>query len=787
MLQLTRSLLTRTGLQKTPSGEALFLKHQRQVYSQTDRLFGNLMIFQWLFGIMIALVVSPRAWRGSESEVHIHVWAAILLGALINIFPIYLAFKRPGEVLTRHVIAVGQMLMSALLIHLTGGRIETHFHVFGSLALLASYRDWRVLVSGTVVVAIDHLVRGLYFPQSVFGVATASNWRWLEHAGWIAFEDAFLITACVRGTREMRNIARATAEMQASERRFRSICTASPVGVFKADADGKWVYANDVWANIAGLTSRFVPAEWLSVVSPEDRPALESAWKTAVQQGLPLAEECRILRPDGTVAWVQFRSNPLQDDDGEVLGHVGTIADVSQQKAADAELRREAYHDPLTGLPNRMAFLENLSRAMARSERREQYSFAVLFMDLDRFKVVNDSLGHIVGDELLTAVADRLGGCVRNEDMVARLGGDEFVVFCDDVGVPSAATTLAARIDQCFKEIFHIRGHEIYISASIGVAFSKPEYNAPEEMLRDADLAMYRAKSSTDHSYAIFDRQMHSAAVERLEVETDLRQGIEDDQFFLVYQPIVDLETGKVSGLEALLRWMHPRRGVLGPLDFIPIAEETGLIVPLGNIALRKACSWMAKLQRQGDAFKNLSIHVNLSCKQLSQPDLLERVEGALLESGLPADSLKLEITETVIMENPAKSARLLERLRSLGVRIQIDDFGTGYSSLSYLRDLPIDALKIDRSFACDQNSRGWALINAVIVLANGLGIEVIMEGVETESQAAALRSVGCRFAQGYHFSRPVEAPAAEALVLTSLAGRVQNSDGAAILELRES
>jgi diguanylate cyclase (GGDEF)-like protein len=656
----------------------LFTEHQQSIFKRTDRMFAALMVVQWLAGIAAALLISPKTWAGANSQTHIHVWLAVFLGGAISLFPIVLAVVRPGEASTRYVIATAQMLMSSLLIHLTGGRIETHFHVFGSLAFLAFYRDWRVLVPSTVVVAADHFFRGMFWPESVYGVLAVSNWRWLEHAGWVLFEDTFLGIAIKRGMSEMCAIAERTAE---GER------------------------LNE------GLEQR-----------------------------------------------VSERTSELEKE-------------VAERKQIEEQLLHNAFHDGLTGLANRALFIDHLKLALGRAERHEAYRFAVLFLDLDRFKSVNDSLGHTVGDQLLVAIARRLETIVRPGDTVSRLGGDEFTVLLDDLKDADEAEAVAERLQRELAMPFNLGGHEVFVTVSIGVAVSGDGYPRPEDILQDADTAMYRAKRLGKARHEVFEQGMRAHAADVLGLERDLRQAIERRELFLEYQPIVSLGTGVLRGFEALVRWRHPERGVIPPLKFIPIAEETGQIIPLGIWVLEEACRQMRRWQDVSPAGEPLTMSVNLSGKQFMQSDLLEQIQGVLRETGLDPRSLKLEITETVVMENIDTATRTLEQLRALGVELSIDDFGTGYSSLSYLQSFPVSTLKIDRSFVSRMTeSDGTAeIVRTIMRLARSLGMDVVAEGVETEGQRARLTDMECEFGQGYYFSKPMGEDDVEAFLFNRL------------------
>jgi diguanylate cyclase (GGDEF)-like protein len=429
--------------------------------------------------------------------------------------------------------------------------------------------------------------------------------------------------------------------------------------------------------------------------------------------------------------------------------------------------RHAAFHDSLTGLPNRAMFTELLKAEIESSSRRNEYMFAVLFLDLDRFKNINDSLGHTHGDLLLVAFAERLERTLRPVDTLARFGGDEFAILLSGMTDATDAVRVAQRIQDELSQPFVLDKNSAFATASIGIALSSSGYDRADDILRDADIAMYRAKENGKARYEVFDHGMHARAVSRLQLESDLRQAVEQKEFCVYYQPIVSLQTGRLAGFEALVRWNHPRRGLVSPADFIPVAEETGLIVPIGEWVLNEACARVRQWQIDSPSHRSLSLSVNLSARQVAQPDLLNRIKEALDHSKLNPHCLKLEITESVVMENAEAAAQMFKQLRSLGVQLSIDDFGTGYSSLSYLHRFPLNYLKIDRSFVTRLTTdNDNAIVRTISTLARNLGMEVIAEGIETEEQFQQLKMLGCEYGQGYLFSRPVANESVEHLLV---------------------
>jgi diguanylate cyclase (GGDEF)-like protein len=453
----------------------------------------------------------------------------------------------------------------------------------------------------------------------------------------------------------------------------------------------------------------------------------------------------------------------------EALNHyIAELERTSQALQESKEhFRHAAFHDSLTDLPNRSLFSDYLRLAMERCKRQHDYLFAVLFLDLDRFKYINDSLGHSCGDQLIVEISKRLQSCLRQVDTVSRFGGDEFAILLDGIKEPIDAIRVAEKIQQELLRPFELAGHEAFTSASIGIAMSSAGYDEADLILRDADTAMYRAKDAGKACYEVFDMEMHSRAVIRMRLEADLRRAIEREEFRVFYQPIISLDNGCLAGFEALVRWQHPERGLVSPAEFIPIAEETSLVVPLGSWVLEEACRQMQVWHTQHPTNRTLTVNVNLSAKQLIQSGLVQEIKSILKRTELPARSLKLEITESVVMENAELATTMLKQLSDLDVHLCIDDFGTGYSSLSYLHRFPVDTLKIDRSFVnrIEEKDENVEIVRTIATLARNLGMDVVAEGVETEAQLACLKSLHCEFAQGYFFSRALDADDASELL----------------------
>jgi diguanylate cyclase (GGDEF)-like protein/PAS domain S-box-containing protein len=557
--------------------------------------------------------------------------------------------------------------------------------------------------------------------------------------------------------------AREAINLKLAEERYSLAVRGANDGIWDWNLETGEVYFSQRWKAILGYEDgnfNETIDEWYSRVHPDDLEQMKAQLEAHISGGIAHFESRhRMKHRDGRWIWVLSRGLRVCNESGKPSRMAGSQSDITEQVEAREQLERNAFYDALTGLPNRALFMDVLARALGRSRRREDYKFAILFLDLDRFKTVNDSLGHTAGDDLLISVARRLEACLRPGDTAARLGGDEFTLLLDDISEIGVATRVADRIQQELSKPFDLSGHEVYPTSSIGIAISSPTYQFPEELLRDADTAMYRAKALGRARHAIFDEEMHAHAISLLKLETDLRRALEHQDFLVVYQPIVALASGEVMGFEALVRWNHAERGMVSPGEFIPLAEETGLIIPLDRIVLREACTQLCAWQ---DLFpdRSLTISVNLSGKQFTQSDLVPEIKSLLDEVGLSPRSLKLEMTEGVLMDNPEIAAAMLHELRELGIRLSIDDFGTGYSSLSYLHRFPLDTLKVDQSFVKRMGPDGenFEIVRTIVSLARNLNMDVIAEGVETIDQMKHLRGIQCDYGQGYFFAKPLDA-----------------------------
>jgi len=563
--------------------------------------------------------------------------------------------------------------------------------------------------------------------------------------------DAPLLERSIRYALEQSRTLQALRE---SEERYALSARGANDGLWVWDLRDNDVYYSPRWKSMLGYGDAEIgdsPEEWLTRVHPDDVVLLHTAIDRHLRGETPhLESEYRMRCRDGTYRWMLSRGLGVRDNTATPIRFAGSQTDITERKLAVERLMHDAFHDALTGLPNRALFMDRLERAMEQQRRHPDSLFAVLFLDLDRFKVVNDSLGHVLGDELLVEVSARLMRMLRSSDTVARLGGDEFAMLIDGIEHEADAVRAAQRIQDALLVPFRIGPHEIFTTVSIGIALSTTGYQQPQDVLRDADIAMYRAKARGKARHELFDIAMHERAVKLLELETDLRRAIDRGELRVHYQPMIELQSGRLAGFEALVRWQRGDE-LVSAEEIVPLAEETGLIVPIGEWVLRES---LRQLRDLGDGFH---MHVNLSPKQLLQPNVIDVVTAALDDARVAPSRLHLEVTESLLIDNAEAAGALLRELRATDVGLSLDDFGTGYSSLSSLRQFPFDMLKIDRSFLHDADARrSDEIVRTVSALARTLGMQVTVEGLETAEQVERMRTLGVDFAQGFYFARPL-------------------------------
>jgi diguanylate cyclase (GGDEF)-like protein/PAS domain S-box-containing protein len=561
-------------------------------------------------------------------------------------------------------------------------------------------------------------------------------------------------------------------ELRQTQRRYALALAGANDGIWDWDLTTQAMFYSPRWKAMLGETDiKITPTadEWFNRIHPEDIDRVKRDLEMHIQgRSEQFNSEYRMMHSDGQYRWMLSRGVAVRDGNGKAMRAAGSQTDITDRKLAESQLRHDALHDGLTGLANRVLIMDRINQCLQRLKRAPEQLFAVIFLDLDQFKVINDSLGHAAGDQLLIELATRLETTLRTTDTIsrgepdhlARLGGDEFVALLDGIHTPADAIRVADRLQKVTANPFNIGGQEVFVSASFGIALSNGNYKRAEDILRDADTALYDAKNGGRGRYRLFDPQMHASAMLRLSMESELHRGIGLGELRLLYQPVISLRTGELLEVEALVRWENPERGTISPADFIPLAEESGLILPLSRWVLHEACRQMKLWQTQIPQLRDLSIAVNISGRQFARGELPAQVAEVLQATGLHARHLKLEITETTIVENGAAAIAELKTLCEMGIRFHLDDFGTGYSSLGYLRRMPIEALKIDRSFiaALGGDRTGTSIVQAIVALARALEMQVIAEGVENQLQADFLRNLGCDQAQGYYFSKPLTA-----------------------------
>ncbi len=638
---------------------------------------------------------------------------------------------------------------------------------------------WGLAVSVTLA-----LTAGIVFLTFSGEQAANTGSYWTNLRDWVRGLAALVLLFDIYTMYQHLQLQRMRRRLAAREQLFHLITENAADLIAVVDNDGRRLYNSPAYQNVLGYSAdELSSSSSLDQVHTADRDRVARAATKARESGQVQQLEYRMRHKDGSWRILESTASPIRDSGHSIQGLVIVNRDITERKRAEEMLTHSAFYDGLTNLPNRTLFADRLQHALMRSHRHSDYEFAVLFLDIDEFKVFNESLGRSTGDDLLIQVAGRLSASFRDTDTVsrsaelepgstqhglARLGGDEFTVLLEDVLNPSDAIRVAERIQQKLAIPFVVKGQQIVISASIGVVSSRNSYSSAEEVLRDAEIATHRAKRAGRAHCELFDPAMHYRAVQRLRLETDLRRGLENGELLVYYQPIVCLASGKIIGFEALSRWRRPE-GLVSPAEFIPVADEIGLIVPINETLLRTACQQLRHWQKQFVGESPLTMSVNLAPKQFGMPELAGQIKTVLQETGIAPHLVSFEIMETVAMEDAENALMVLSELKALGVRLSIDDFGTGYSSLSRLPRLPIDALKIDRSFISNlqHENENLEIVRLIIMLAHSIGLNVVAEGTETENQIDVLKRLGCEMAQGYFYSPPVSAQSASDLLMS--------------------
>lgn len=708
---------------------------------------------RWMLVVLWTHFVGLLVWGGSTD---LSLWPLALMVNTIAVCGIVATAHGLGRRLRAAVVCIGLLTSSTAVVYLMGGAIEGHFHFFVMVTLLALYEEWFPYLVAFAYVLAHHGLFGILSPHTVFNHEGGIH----NPLKWAAIHALFIAGLGIVNLVSWRINETSRLLMAQSEERFRSAFDDAPTSMALVGLDSVVQQVNEAMCVRTGFSSSEMVGNPLGeLIAEEDRGM---SWFPSTDSG---EIEVRYRRKDGTIGWGLWHHSILRDQHGQANAFISHCVDVTKRWHAEQELVWQANHDALTRLPSREFFIKKMEAALDRRDQSDATGVAVLFVDLDDFKSINDSLGHEAGDQLLTAVAERLSRVLRPEDVLARFGGDEFSVLLPGIVDEQQAVQVAGRLAEALRAPLVVAGVPRYVSASVGLRLSGPlDVDIdPKTILRDADAAMYRAKELGKGRCEVFDVSMRESAVERLDFEQGLRGALERDEFRLVFQPIVSLGDRRVSGVEALLRWHHPVHGVIAPMRFIPLIERNGLIVPIGAWVLREACRQFVSWDHG-----QLTLSVNVAVQQLASEGFVEVVQSLIEESRIAPERLCLEITETSMMEDLRFLVQTLDELKALGVRIAIDDFGVGYASLRQLRTrIPVDTLKIDRSFIAGMtNDRGDAtIVEGIIRLAHALGLQVVAEGIETPEQAAILEQWSCQSGQGYLFAKPMDADAIAALM----------------------
>ena len=651
-------------------------------------------------------------------------------------------------------------------------------------------REWWLW--GFAIVVTMALTLGIIsFTFPWFSRETDASY-WFDLREWVRGLTALVLLFDVYAVYQNVQLHRIRRQLAEREQLFQLISENAADMIALVDCDGRRLYNSPAYQKVLGYSPEELKAtSSIEQIHPDDRARVLKAAERASLSGRGERMEYRVRHKDGTWRTLESTASPIRNAKGQTEKLVIVNRDITERKRAEEMLVHNAFHDGLTNLPNRALFLDRLQHALTLSKKRSNYKFAVLLIDVDDFRIINDSLGHTAGDELLIQIGQRLKDSVRqvdtvsrprasevlgrptNDDTLARLGGDEFTILLDDIRDPIEAVRVAERVQAELATPFVVNHQEIVISASIGIASSTSPHTQAEDLLRDADIAMYRAKRAGKARCEVSDTAMHANAVKRLRLETDLRKALDQGEFRVYYQPIVSLQTGKITGFEALTRWQRPE-GILPPIEFIAVAEEIGLIIPMNRQLLREACQHLRSWQSEFPSSPPLTMSVNITSREFAQPDLATEIRKLLEQTGVDPGCLQLEITETIAMGDAEKSGHVLAQLKATGIGLSIDDFGTGYSSLSRLRRIPVDTLKIDRAFIShmDSDPENREIVRIIIMLAHNLGLKVVAEGAETEEHINLLKQLNCEMAQGYFFSRPADDQAMAKLLVSNQGAR---------------
>jgi diguanylate cyclase (GGDEF)-like protein/PAS domain S-box-containing protein len=718
-----------------------------------------------------------KAWAVRHRALLIVLWAHVLglpvfalcrghglLASIGPVAPIAAAgvaggLKAAGRRARSVAVVFGLLTSSAVLVHAWDGQIEAHFHFFVTIAVLAMYEDWLPFSVAVAYVVGEHGVLGGISPHSVYSHG-GNPWLWAGVHGLFVLTAAAAAICTWRVNEDMRaRMGKSRRDAIETSEHFRIAFDSGLSGMSLVGADGHFIRVNSALCDITGYTEQELLARtFQSLTHPDDLAKDLDQLGALVDGTVDVYEtEKRYVHRDGHEIWVKIGVTAVRDAEGGIRYFITQTHDVTTRRQFENELAHRALHDPLTSLPNRALFLDRVVHALVR-QRRHSGAIAILFVDLDRFKLVNDGMGHAVGDVVLLEAGRRLCEAARAEDTVARFGGDEFTILCEDADGDDARR-VAERILAAFDRPFEHEGREFHVSASIGVRVNEGATASPDSLLREADIALYAAKEHGSARFEVFDAAGVTDDVDRLATEQALRLALRNGELRLHYQPEIGLESRRIVAVEALVRWQHPERGLLAPGDFIPVAEESGLIVPLGEWVLREACAQLAAWQLAGVVGDDVRVAVNVSARQLSLPDLPQTVAAALASAGLDPGALCLEITESAIIKDSKVALANLEAIKEQGVFLALDDFGVGFSSLSQIRELPpVDVIKVDRSFTAGlgRNNSDGAVVTAVLSLARSLGLTAVAEGVETEGQLELLNGLGCDVAQGFYFARPL-------------------------------